>query len=321
MRVSFVIPALNEERHLPACLRSVAALDRPPGVEVEVIVVDNKSTDRTPELARAAGAEVLTVDPGRVSRARNAGTQASAGDLLGFIDADCELSPDWLTRCVGHLANPKVLAVGTRMAPPAPGAPWVETTWFALAHGQPASDVERVEWLASFNLLVRREAFEAVGGFDEALITCEDSDLGYKLSARGALVRDHVARTAHHGESKTLRQFFRREAWRARGNLPSLLKRKLVLGELPSLVLPPAFALAWVVGAALLIAGLLSLGVLAWVGAALLAGAALLPVAALLRKGILPTRPSLFARGWVLMTVYLFARAVGTVMPLGRVAR
>jgi hypothetical protein len=86
-------------------------------------------------------------------------------------------------------------------------------------------------------------------------------------------------------------------------------------------VLPPAFALAWVLGAALLVAGMVGPAFLAWVGVVLLAGAALLPVAALLRKGIPPTRPVLFARGWVLMTTYLFARAVGTVMPLGRVAR
>jgi GT2 family glycosyltransferase len=200
--------------------------------------------------------------------------------------------------------------------------PWVETCWYAIAHGSHAAATERVEWLATFNLLVRRDAFEAVGGFDESLVTCEDSDLGYKLSARGKLLREHVAQTAHHGESKTLRQFFRREAWRSRGNLRSLSNRRFVLSELPSIVLPPAFALAWVVGAGLLVAGLVGgPAFLAWAGAALLLGAALLPVAGLLKKRISPARPALFARGWTLLTVYLWARAVGLVIPLGRVNR
>jgi glycosyltransferase involved in cell wall biosynthesis len=324
MRVSFIIPALNEERHIPSCLRSIADLERPAGIEaVEVIVVDNMSRDRTVELARSAGAVIVTEPPGRISRSRNAGARTATGDLLAFIDADCELPRDWLVRCVGHLmADAAVLAVGTGMAPPSADAPWVETVWYALAHGRPAEPIERVEWLATYNLLVRRSAFEAVGGFDESLITCEDSDLGYKLSARGRLLRDCTIRTVHHGESKTLKQFVRREAWRSRGNLRSFFGRKLVLSELPSLLVPPLFVLTLVAGLILIVARLATgWAFLGLAGSVLLLLALLLPILQLLRKGITPLRPWLFVRAWLLVSVYYWARAVGLVIPLDRVNR
>lgn len=287
---------------------------------MEVVVVDNQSRDRTAAIAREHAAKVVTVPPGLVSRSRNAGARESEGVLLAFLDADCELSRDWLIRCVGHLRRPEVLAVGAAMAPPAPAAPWVERGWHAIAHSRPRDDSERVDWLMSFNLLVRREAFDRVGGFDESLVTCEDSDLGYRLSALGQLIRDHVAQAVHHGESKTLGQFFRREAWRSRGNLPLVFRRGLLMRDLPSLLGPPAFVAALITGLALLaLAWLWPL--LAWAGGVLLVAALLLPTVFILRKGIYPTNPGNFFFCWVLVCAYLCARFLGMFLPVGRVDR
>lgn len=321
MILSFIIPALNEERHLPRCLQSIAALARPPEVtDIEVLVVDSQSRDRTAEVARQLGARVLTVTPGQIARSRNTGARECRGQLLAFVDADCELSPDWLTRGFDHLRAADVVAVGTNIATPPPQAPWVERCWYALAYRPPAVTSQRVDWLMSFNLLLRREAFDRVGGFDEALVSCEDSDFGYKLAACGPVIRDYVAFTVHHGESKTLRQFFRREAWRSRGNLPLVLRQGLALRELPSLLVPPAFVAALGGGAALLLLGLLW-PALAWLGGALLLGAVLLPALVVLRKGVSPAAPARFAQCYALFTTYLFARSVGLVAPVGRVKR
>lgn len=319
MIVSFIIPALNEERHLARCLGSIFALERPAEVTgVEILVVDNQSKDRTSAIALEFGAKVVTVPPGLVSRSRNAGVRASGGRLLAFLDADCEISSDWLTRCAGHVIQPEVLAAGTGMAAPAPTAPWVERCWYTIAYKRPVAESERVDWLMSFNLLVRREAFVQVGGFDESLVTCEDSDFGYKLAARGRLIRDHVARTVHHGESKTLSQFFRREAWRSRGNLPMAFRHGMMARELPSLLGPPAFVVA-------LLAGLILMALafewtdLVWTGLSLFVAALLLPATVLLGKGIYPARHGMFFASWVLFSVYLFARFVGMFLPIGRV--
>jgi glycosyltransferase involved in cell wall biosynthesis len=321
VRVSFIIPALNERQHLPTCLRSIFALDKPGTVtDIEVHVVDTGSLDGTPQIAREHGARVVVAEPGRVGRTRNVGARASHGELLAFIDADCELSTNWLARCAGHFQDSDVVAVGTTMPSPEDSAPWVEVCWYAIAHRPRDIEVERVDWLPSFNLLVRRDAFMKVGGFDETLVTCEDSDLGYKLSSFGKLLRDHVVPTRHYGESKSLREFFRREAWRSRGSAQSLFSHKLKLGELPSVLVPPAFVAAWIAGL-VLVALAARWPWLAWAGAGLIVAAAMLPVAALLKKRVSPVNAGLFVRCWTLLSVYFCARAVGLVMPIRRLSR
>ena len=91
MKISLVVPAFNEERLLPASLASIQAATAEFGAagwEVELIVCDNNSTDRTPEIAAAAGARVVFEPVNQISRARNAGAAHATGNWLLFIDAD-----------------------------------------------------------------------------------------------------------------------------------------------------------------------------------------------------------------------------------------
>lgn len=94
--LSIVIPAYNEERALPNCLEAIAAQTVKPD---EVIVVDNNSTDRTAEVARRYPFVTLLHEPkqGRVF-ARNRGFDAAESDIIGRIDADTVLPPDWAER-------------------------------------------------------------------------------------------------------------------------------------------------------------------------------------------------------------------------------
>src|SRR5439155_1755456 len=97
--ISVIIPAYNEERYLPQTLehlhRAMDCLGEGHDEKVEVIVVDNASTDRTAEVAIAAGARVVPVPEHNIGRVRNAGALAASGDLLIFLDADT-LIPDTL---------------------------------------------------------------------------------------------------------------------------------------------------------------------------------------------------------------------------------
>src|SRR6185436_17497097 len=90
MKLSIVVPAFNEERLLPASLASIRAAAQAfeGGWDWELVVCDNNSTDRTADIARAAGARVVFEPHNQISRARNAGAAAATGDWLLFIDAD-----------------------------------------------------------------------------------------------------------------------------------------------------------------------------------------------------------------------------------------
>src|SRR6267143_6471832 len=91
MKISLVVPAFNEERLLPGSLSSMRAAMRGfarLGWPSELIVCDNNSTDRTAEIAIAAGAEVVFEPVNQISRARNAGAARAGGDWIFFVDAD-----------------------------------------------------------------------------------------------------------------------------------------------------------------------------------------------------------------------------------------
>jgi GT2 family glycosyltransferase len=184
--------------------------------------------------------------PGRPSHARNAGAQAARGNWLAFVDADCELPADWLKRCISALElDAKAIAAGGAAAPPERNASWVTRAWYPLAHASRDSNVRHVRWLPTFNLLVRRDAFERAGGFDESLATCEDCALGYKLSAFGNLIHDPGTRIVHLGESRSLRELFLREAWRTSGNLRLASSRPFDVANWISLLVPPCLVLAF----------------------------------------------------------------------------
>ncbi|HEY5667999.1 MAG TPA: glycosyltransferase family A protein, partial [Candidatus Saccharimonadales bacterium] len=102
--VSIVIPAYNEERHLRACLQAIAKQTIQP---LEVIVVDNNSTDRTAQVAREFPF-VRVVSEHRQGRvfARNAGFGAAKGEILGRIDADIILPSTWVEHLQAFYANP-----------------------------------------------------------------------------------------------------------------------------------------------------------------------------------------------------------------------
>ncbi len=108
LTLSIVIPAYNEERYLKACLDSVARQNRPPA---EVIVIDNNSTDKTAQIARDYKFVKLIDEPRQgVFFAVRSGFKAARSDILGRIDADTVLPPDWVSHALKDMQKPQLQA-------------------------------------------------------------------------------------------------------------------------------------------------------------------------------------------------------------------
>jgi glycosyltransferase involved in cell wall biosynthesis len=110
VRLSFVIPAYNEERYLPACLESILAQTRDlgphSGTAIEVIVVNNASSDRTREVALSYPGVMVVDEPRKgLPYARQAGFCASTGELIANVDSDSRLTPGWVRRVLDTFAE------------------------------------------------------------------------------------------------------------------------------------------------------------------------------------------------------------------------
>jgi len=179
LSVSIVIPALNEELYLGSTIKAARAafLALPPdqGASVEVLVVDNGSDDDTAEVARRNGAQVVFEPVRSVARARNAGARAASGALLVFLDADTFVPSSFGPRLMEWAVDGTCLggAFDTEQRPRRPVlraylALW---RWVGLVFGM-------AQGAAQF---CGRDAFEALGGYDERLFMGEDVDFYWRM--------------------------------------------------------------------------------------------------------------------------------------------
>jgi len=236
-KISIIIPTFNEEKNLPACLDSLLKIDYP-DESIEIIVVDNGSTDRTREIADQFRVKLFRDDSKNVSGLRNLGVAKSTGAIIAFIDADCVASEDWLNNAAVYFNDSKIAAWGAPPEVPANGT-WVQKTWHVVR--SKGKNLAEVDWLESMNLFVRKKQFLEIGGFNESLITCEDVDLSYRIKKLGKIISDNRIQVFHYGEAATVRQFISKEVWRGIGNFKGVFSHGIRLKELPSLMIPLYF--------------------------------------------------------------------------------
>jgi glycosyltransferase involved in cell wall biosynthesis len=199
--VSVVVPVRNGAATIDDCLWSLLEL-RYPG-RLELLVVDNGSTDGTPEvLARHDERIVVVHEPTRgPAAARNAGLRGATGDVVAFTDADCVVDPDWLARLVVPLADPAVGIAGGRILARPPAGP-VERFGEEIHDHRMAIEVYDPPYAITMSWASRREVLEVLGGFDEGLRRCEDVDLSYRIVQAGyGLVYVDEALVYHRNES------------------------------------------------------------------------------------------------------------------------
>lgn len=234
--LSIVIPARNAAADLERCLRAINRSAATASIEVDVVVADNGSVDETAEVARRQNARVLAVPGLAVAGVRNRAARAIQAPLLAFVDADQEVSAGWIDAALAGLSEPDVDAVGAEYRPP-PSPTWVQRTYDAL-RSRPSGRTDAT-WLPSGNLVVRRDAFLEVGGFDETLETCEDVDLCRRLLAAGhRVVAEPALVSIHHGDPRTLGALFRGEIWRGRDNVRVTLRSPRSLRSMLSALQP-----------------------------------------------------------------------------------
>ena len=177
-RISLVIPAHNEAAFLPACLE--AARQAAGGIDagVEIIVVLNRCTDGTEEIAIRHGCRIVREDAKNLSMIRNAGVAAAEGEIIVTCDADSRMHPASFQEILRRLDSGKVVGGGAMVLP---------ERW---SLGIVASGFSILPYLAftgvSFGLFwFWKRDFDEIGGFDTRLVSVEDVDFAQRLKALG----------------------------------------------------------------------------------------------------------------------------------------
>ncbi len=220
MKVSVVIPAYNAQQTIAEAVEQSVAQAKGP-MEVEVVVVDDGSTDDTAEVAESVGARVIRQKNLGPASARNKGWESASGNLICFTDADCIPRAGWLENLLDGFTDLQVGAVA--------GSYEVANTRSWLARWVHQEIMERhkrmppfIRAFGSYNVAIPRHVLQATGGFNPVYrrASGEDNDLSYRIIKKGWRIAFRPqAKVAHHHPErvwKYLLEQYRHGFWRAK---------------------------------------------------------------------------------------------------------
>ena len=166
--ISFIVPAYNEETELPSTLGAIRAATSGLSQPVEIIVVDDASTDATPEIAEQAGARVVSIQRRQIGAARNAGARAAQGEYLFFVDADTRINKTHVTEAMA------LLEVGYTGGSARGVMDGFIPLWSRILLHAFCTLYFGLNLGAGAFLFTTRSNFEATGGFDEQYFAGEE---------------------------------------------------------------------------------------------------------------------------------------------------
>jgi glycosyltransferase involved in cell wall biosynthesis len=179
MMLSFVVPAHNEEHELGRTLASIHAAATATKQRYEIVVADDTSTDRTAEIARAAGAKVVALTRRQIAAARNAGAALGRGDVLFFVDADTQITAEHVSGALaaleaGFVGGSARIRIGGEIP-----------LWAAIFLRVFCAIYFACNLGAGAFLFTTAANFRAVGGFDEQYFAGEEVYFTFALRKRG----------------------------------------------------------------------------------------------------------------------------------------
>ena len=208
VKVSIIVASYNSQDTIEECLKSILAQNYPKDA-FEVIVMDGESKDNTVKIAQQFPIKVLSIRL-NCPAAYNYAMKIVAYPILGFIDADAKVEPDWLKKVTPHLAEPEVAGVSGSIETWNADNPWARSIGYELK-----SRYRRIGKytgrIATMNLLLKKSVIEEVGGWDEKLPSQYDTDFGFRMSGRGYKIAYEPTAVCYHFNRPTLKAFYRQQ--------------------------------------------------------------------------------------------------------------
>ncbi len=228
-KVSIIVAAYNNEQTIEECLKSILALEYPVGF-IEVIVIDGGSKDGTVKLAQNFPVKVISIRL-NAPAAYNYAMKIAAYPVLGFIDSDAKVESQWLKKLVPHLEEPRVAGVSGSIETWNADNPWAKSIGYEIKNRYSRIG-KYTSRIATMNLLLKRAVVEAVGGWDENLPSQYDTDLGFRISAKGYKIAYEPNAVCYHYNRPTLGAYYRQQLQYGKNTLKLYFKHsRLAKGD------------------------------------------------------------------------------------------
>ncbi|MCX7001034.1 MAG: glycosyltransferase [Candidatus Sumerlaeota bacterium] len=189
--ISIIIPAYNCEETIVRCVASILHLT---WGNKEIIIIDDGSTDATPDILKGYGGDIRIIRTPNAgpSRARNIGVREATGEFIAFTDSDCIVAEDWLDELFKGFVSEKTAGVGGDQQSPADDTPFgknihafMKSVGFVADYLKIQDRLIRTRHNPTCNVMYRREVLLEAGLFDEALWPGEDVDIDLKITRLG----------------------------------------------------------------------------------------------------------------------------------------
>ena len=189
--ISIIIPAYNCEETIVRCVDSILRLT---WGNKEIIIIDDGSTDATPDILKRYGGviRIIRTPNAGPSRARNTGVREATGEFIAFTDSDCIVAEDWLDELFKGFISEKTAGVGGDQKSPADDTPFgknihafMKSVGFVADYLKIQDKLIRTRHNPTCNVMYRREVLLEAGLFDEALWPGEDVDIDLKITRLG----------------------------------------------------------------------------------------------------------------------------------------
>ncbi|MDR0797508.1 MAG: glycosyltransferase [Nitrososphaerota archaeon] len=206
--VSIIISSMNNETTIEECLQALLTQNYPSD-NLEIILVDGGSKDRTVELAKKYPIKIYQTTL-NCPAAYNYAQKVALYPILGFVDSDAKVEADWLKKLVPRIDEPAVGGVSGSIDTWNTDNPWARSIGYELKtrYRRVGKYTKRV---ATMNLLLKKSVLEEVGGWAEDMPSQYDTEFGYQLTSRGYKIAYEPSSVCYHFNRPTVQKFYRQQ--------------------------------------------------------------------------------------------------------------
>lgn len=220
--LSIIIPAHNEELYIPKCLAAIDRAKQQIEIPVEIIVVLNRCTDQTEQIAIKAGCKTVSNESKNLSAIRNAGIKSASGDLIVTIDADSLMSEKMLSKILNAMNTGRYIGGGVNIL--------AERWSLGIACSMLMLVPFAIFWgITAGSFYARKKDIAEIGGFNEDLYSAEDIDFARRLKRLGKTKGQKFCNLLSAYITTSCRKFDRFGDWYALKN--PILMLKLLKGR------------------------------------------------------------------------------------------